>query len=106
MDLTTADGMEIFNYYRQEFNNKLAKSGQDFKRGAYMQFRDGELINDMRAVKNVRIDAVKNSSYIKFELERKQRIDFRTHNCTLLVVYDASKNIEKTAIKIIRKFRI
>lgn len=71
-----------------------------------MQFRDGELINYMRTVNNVPIDAVKNSAYIKFELERRQQIDFRTHNCTILVVHDANKNIEKTAIKIIRKFKI
>ena len=106
LDLTTADGMDIFNYYRQEFNKKLSKSGQDFKFNSPMQFRDGELINDMRAVENIRIDAVKNSAHIKFELERRRRIDFRTHNCTILVVHDANKNIEKTAIKIIRKFRI
>lgn len=106
LDLTTADGMEIFNYYREVFNKKLARSGQNFKSNSRMQFRDGELINDMRTVNNVRIDAVKNSVYIKFELERRQHIDFRTHNCTILVVHDANKNIEKTAIKIIRKFKI
>jgi hypothetical protein len=98
--------MEIFNYYRQEFNNKLARSGRNFKIDSGMQFRDGELINDIRTVENLRFDAVKNSAYIKFEFERRQQIDFRTHNCTILVVHDANKNIEKTSIKIIRKFKI
>jgi hypothetical protein len=106
LDLTTADGMEIFNYYRQEFNNKLAKSRRIFSKNGSLQFRDGELINDMRTVKDMRIDAVKNSSYIKFESERIHQIDFRTHNCTILVVHDANKNIEKTAIEIIQNFRI
>jgi hypothetical protein len=105
LDLTTVDGMEIFNYYRDKFNTEIKKSRVSFRRDTKV-FRDGELINELRDKKGLRIDAVKNSSYIKFKTERQLQIDFRTPNCTILAVYDTTKNIDATKIEIIKKFRI
>lgn len=105
LDLTTLEGMEVFNYYRHRFNAQIKKYGLTFKGGSKI-FRDGELINQLRDRDGLRLDAVKSSFYIKFGIERRLKIDFRIPNCTVLAVYDATKNIDKNKIGITFQFTI
>ena len=98
--------MEIFNYYRRKFNDELSKKSKlTFKKGSHV-FRDGELINELRQRDGLRIDAVIGNFYIKFTFERVKQIDFRVPNCTIIAIYNAPINIDKTAIKIILKSKV
>jgi hypothetical protein len=106
IDLTSPEGMEIFNYYRRKFNDELSKkSKRTFKKDSPI-FRDGELINELRQRKGLRVDAVIGNFYIKFTSERMNQLDFRVPNCTIIAIFNAPVNIDKTAIKIISKSKV
>lgn len=105
LDLTTLEGMEIFNLYRRKLNSDIRKAGFREKVGSKI-FRDGELINLMRNRWGVPIDAVKNNCYIKFTEERVIQADYRVPNCTILAVFSATKNINMSNMKLMSKFRI
>ena len=107
LDLTTKEGMDIFNYHKQEFVTSLRKINLKFKKTPTSPiFRDGELINIMRSKYGIRIDAVKAYFYFKYKEERIFNEDFRLPNCTVVSVFEPQRNIDKSNIKIIRKFRI
>jgi hypothetical protein len=105
LDLTTEEGMKVFNYYRQRLVKSMRKTNFKMKSTSPI-FRDGELINKMRSEDGIRIDAVKAYFYFKFKEERILNADFRLPNCTVVSVFEPKKNINKSSIKSIRKFRI
>jgi hypothetical protein len=106
LDLTTSDGIETFNYFKVVFfEDILRKSKVRFKSGAKI-FRDGELINFMRNVSKVPIEAAMGYFYIKFKTERIFQVDYRTPNCTILAVHTPESNIDKQSINIISKHAI
>ena len=83
LDLTTEEGVKIFFYFGQKG----------------LKFLDGFLINLMRG-ENVLppTEVIKGNFYIKFEQERKNKINFRTNNCTICAVYNPEKNIKYNKI--------
>ena len=60
----------------------------------------------MRKKNAVPIEVVKGNFYIKFEQERKNKINFRTNNCTICAVYNPEKNIVQKNTKIVEKGKI
>ncbi len=103
LDLTTQEGMKIFNYYKKLFSVTLKKAKREFKENS-PNFRDGQLINDIR--KRLRIDVIKGCFYFKFKEERVFKIDYRLPNCTVIAIFNPNHSIDKTSIKLIRKFSI
>jgi hypothetical protein len=107
LDLTTSDGMQIFNYYRKKFVENLKKDGFKIKQTSTSPiFRDGELINQLRRIHGLEIDAVKGHFYFKYTEERILHADFRLPNCTVISVYNPKNNIHKSNIKLVSKFTI
>lgn len=104
LDLTTSDGMEVFNYHRLKFMEIIKSTKLNFKQNKTPIFRDGELINEMRQA--IKISVIKGHFYIKFKEERIFQVDFRLPNCTIIAVFDPHENIEKKEIQVIQKFSI
>ena len=90
LDLTTEEGVEILYYFVEKYLTRLKYLGKG------LDFYDGLLINMARKEDILPIDVVKGNFYIKFEKERKYRVNLRTSNCTICVVYDPNKNIKST----------
>lgn len=93
LDLTQEEGIKILIYLVDRYLNVLRKTGKG------LDFYDGLLINMARDKGILPIDIVKGNFYIKFEKERKYKINLRTCNCTICVVFDPTKNIISTKKK-------
>ncbi|TAD99666.1 MAG: hypothetical protein EAZ97_08140 [Bacteroidetes bacterium] len=89
LDLTTKDGLEIFNYLRDKYVENTRKAKRKLISGDY---KDGHIIND--AVENEispDFKVVRGNFYIKLtKEERIYNLQFRTPNCTILAVRDAN----------------
>lgn len=83
LDLTNREGMEVYNYIRGRYLDKIRQAGYQTSNGP--KYRDGELLND--ALDNLIILArvVKGNFFIKFTEECMAGIDFRVPNTTILV---------------------
>ena len=92
LDLTTEEGISILLYFLDKYFGKLKELGKG------LNFYDGLLINLMRGERVFDIDVVKGNFYIKFEKERKYRVNLRTCNCTICAVYNPHKNINSTKV--------
>lgn len=105
LDLTTEEGVKILFYFAEQFIEEIKKEIAKGQKG--LKFLDGFLINLMRG-ENVLppTDVIKGNFYIKFEQERKNKINFRTNNCTICAVYNPKKNIIKKSNKIVDKGEI
>jgi uncharacterized protein MJ0359 len=105
LDLTTKEGVKILFYFAEQFIEEIKKEIAKGQKG--LKFLDGFLINLMRG-ENVLppTDVIKGNFYIKFEQERKNKINFRTNNCTICAVYNPEKNIIKKSNKIVDKGEI
>lgn len=102
LDLTTAEGLKVWNYLISKFEEKLLEK-RNAKRLDYM---DGLVINFIRNEKLAQIDVAKGSFYIK--LDKKQRINhmnMRTNNATICAVYETG-NIVKGRLYIIETGKI
>ena len=97
LDLTTEEGVKIFFYFAEKFIEEIKKEITKGQKG--LKFLDGFLINLMRG-ENVLppTEVIKGNFYIKFEQERKNKINFRTNNCTICAVYNPEKNIKYNKI--------
>jgi len=100
LDLTTIEGVELFNYFRDKYIEKIRKSGMRSK-----SFKDGHIINRARVKLGLDIDAVKGNFYIKFKTERLFNINFRTPNATILTVLNVN-TIDNNTRLIVNKGRI
>lgn len=89
LDLTTTEGIEIFEYFKKRFLGLIRKQ---------LNFLDGHLLNLARGEGILPLDVVKGNFYIKFVEERLNFQNFRTPNCTICVVFDPEKNITHTNI--------
>lgn len=89
LDLTTSEGIEIFEYLKKRFLGLIRKQ---------LNFLDGHLLNLARGEGILPLDVVKGNFYIKFVEERLNFQNFRTPNCTICVVFDPEKNITHTNI--------
>ena len=105
LDLTTKEGVKILFYFAELFIEEIKKEIAKGQKG--LKFLDGFLINLMRG-ENVLppTDVIKGNFYIKFEQERKNKINFRTNNCTICAVYNPEKNIVQKNTKIVEKGKI
>ncbi len=94
LDLTCPDGVEIFEYIKEKFKNKIKKSSRK------LVYLDGLIINLAVKHKLLPIDAVKGNFYIKLtKEERKNNINFRTPNSTICNVVNLEKILNSTVIE-------
>lgn len=85
LDLTSPDGIEIFEYLKKRFEASIKKSSRKFV------YLDGLIIN-LSVKRNILLlDIVKGNFYIKSTIERKQQVNFRTPNCTIFNVVNLVK---------------
>lgn len=98
LDLTTFEGMTVYNYLRDKFVAYLAKLKLRLKHDD--EFKDGHIINDARTNQNLRIDVVKGDFYVKFASERKQNVRFRIPNITMAAAFNVSDCIDIKKIKV------
>lgn len=89
LDLTVEDGVEILNYLIEKFESKMASICKK------LDYADGYLINMARKEGILPLEVVKGNFYIKFERERILRLNLRTNNCTICVVYNPTMSIKK-----------
>jgi hypothetical protein len=87
LDLTTPDGLAVFNYLRDKYVQTLQKANIRLTSG---DFKDGHIINDAvlsGILSPIEIDAVKGNFFIQLsKAERVHNSQFRTPNCTILAV--------------------
>ena len=101
LDLTKKEGLEVFFYFANNFLEEIKKEVE--KGEKELIFYDGLLINLMRKKSDLPIEVVIGSFYIQFDKERKNRIKFRTNNCTICAVYNPKKNINNRKSKVVDK---
>ena len=83
LDLSTWDGMEVFNYLRSLYIDKLREKRTKLKHG---EFKDGHIINNALQTIDLEIDVVRGNFYFKFTDDRICNAQFKTPNCTILAV--------------------
>lgn len=88
LDLTTNDGLKIYNYFRGQYETKL-KENKLSLRGKYIDFF---ICNEIYSAINS-IQAIVGNFYIKFGEERILRINSRIPNCRIMNLFD--KNLIK-----------
>lgn len=98
LDLTSSDGIEIFDYIVSKHTEKMSSIN---KRMTYI---DGFVINFARKEGLLPVEVTKGNFYIKFTDERIKRISRRTPNCTVCSVYDPAKNIKNTELLLTKDF--
>lgn len=98
LDLTSNEGIKIFNYLRNKYAEILSKKGRVKSTKA---FKDGHIINQARIKQGMSFDVIKGHFYIKFEKERKLFLNFRTPNTTILAVANVN-TIDAGETKIIK----
>jgi len=85
LDLTTAEGKEMFNYLKEQSIEKLKSASKAVK----VLYIDGALINMGREDFDLRFDVVKANVYIKLTKEdRIYRFMSRVQNCTIAAVFN------------------
>lgn len=96
LDLTDIEGIKIFNYLRDKYLQQLRKLSLKLKHG---DFKDGHIINEAINNNLIIVDVVKNNFFVKFKEERIWNAQFKTPNCTILVVRNVSC-IDKELIQV------
>lgn len=92
LDLTTSDGVEVFEYFVETFLDKIKSIGRNVK------YQDGLLINLARQENIFPIYVAKGNFYIKFSRERVNRIHLRINNCTICAVYNTDTCVKSTSV--------
>ena len=92
LDLTTSNGIGVFEYIIEHHISKMRKIG---KRINYI---DGFVINFARGEGLLPIEVAKGNFYIKFSKERIEGIDRRTPNRTICSVFEPSSNISNNEL--------
>ncbi len=89
LDLTSNDGLEIFNYIREQYIQKIKLSKKRFKHEPAYEPVDVKIIELAIEEKTIpEPQAIRNNLYIKFADERRLQLMFRTPNCTIIAVRD------------------
>lgn len=83
LDLRTADGIEIFEYFVKKFIDHIQKIGRN------LNFADGLIINLARIEGVIQFKVVIGNFFIKFTKERIEKINLRTANCTICNVVES-----------------
>jgi len=92
LDLTTHDGVTVFQYLMVKYEKKIQEIGKK------LDYIDGYLINLARNEGVIPLEIAKGNFYIKFTRERYLKLQSRINNCTICVVFDPPANIIKTQI--------
>lgn len=96
LDLTTTEGMRVFNKIRNRFMQKIRDSDYEPRRNR--GFKDGHIINLARNKGGLPIMAVKGNFYIKFRFERRMQLNFRLPNCTVLAVVNPRHSVDQNTM--------
>lgn len=96
LDMTTNDGLKIFLYTRQEMIKKAENAGKVLVKKSGEEFKDGHVINNIRA--NSSIDIVKINTFIMFQREKDITLRSRLPNTTIISVVNTNENIPKGSI--------
>lgn len=97
LNLTLPQGKKLFNEYRKRSLDKFAEAGKEI----IGRFLDSDILDEMR--KDLGIDFVLSDLYIRFAIQRKERLESKVPNVTVLVVRNPSNHIHRTTIKEILK---
>lgn len=93
LDLTSKEGVDVFNYIVDKCYTKLAEIGK------VKRYIDGYVINFGRNELKLKIDVVKANEYIQLELkDRLAGIKRRTPNCTVCAVANPSTIIKNELV--------
>jgi len=92
LDLTTEDGLDVFDYIIDRYIKKMGSIRKTVK------YQDGQFLNFARRENIVDIEVAKGNFYIKFTKEKIKGLNLRTNNCTICTVFDPAKNIKSTKI--------
>lgn len=95
-DISSTDGLKEFNYFRKIVYEKI----NCFQK----KILDNDIIN--YAFNQLGFEVIIANVYIKFEQERKFKIESRLPNTTIMVVKNPKNNIEKDSIKIVKRGQI
>jgi hypothetical protein len=87
LDLRTADGIEVFEYFVNKFVEHIQKTRRN------LNFVDGLIINLARNDGVLEFKVVIGNFFIKFTKERIERINLRTANCTICNVMESNSTI-------------
>jgi hypothetical protein len=88
LDLTTKEGLEVFNYLRKKYVETLYKGK---KRVNDFGFKDGYLINDAVSQGLIKANVIKGNFFIKLtKEERVSKVQFKTPNCTIMSIRNSS----------------
>jgi hypothetical protein len=105
LDLTTTEGMNLFNYLRNKYIAKIITTGKHLSK-SNSGFKDGHIINDARSNLDLVINTIKGNFYIRFSEERKYNIRFRVPNSTILAVYNTNEYLERDTFEIVKNKEI
>ena len=86
LDLTSSDGIEIYEYLIECHKKKMMQSDKKFRYTGFKNI-DGKIINFARNEGIAPIKVAIGSFYIKFSKERKENINRRIPNSTICAVY-------------------
>lgn len=96
LDMSTNDGLKIFNYTRQEMLKKAEDAGKILVKKSGDDFKDGHVINNIRD--NSQIEIVKINTFIMFKREKDITLRSRLPNTTIISVVNTNENIPKGSI--------
>lgn len=101
LDLTTKEGMDLFNYIRDQYVKKIEAADKKLKQKDRVNtfYRDGDIINEARRDLKLPLNVIKGAFFTPFKIERTLQIDCRVPNCIILVV-NKIDIIKKETIKI------
>jgi hypothetical protein len=87
LDLRTSDGVEVFQYFKNQFITKIKKHSRG------LNYLDGLIINLAKNEGIIPISLVIANFYIKFTKERIEKVNLRVQNCTICNVLDSNASI-------------
>lgn len=102
-DLTTQEGLKMFNYARAQIINKISLE-YTLDRDSRQDYYDADVIEEVRSRLNFQI--VKANVYIRFRFERIRRIYSHIPNVTIMSVLHPQQNIEKDSIHVVKRGEI
>lgn len=84
LDLRTSDGVEVFQYFVDQFIVKIKKLGKS------LNYLDGLILNLAKKEGVLPFNVVIGNFYIKFTKERIEKLNLRVQNCTICNVLESN----------------
>lgn len=89
--------MQVFEYLRNKYLEKIKQTGKRLSRGKSM--RDGYIINTARTNLGLDLSVVRANFYIRFEIEQEFNVRFRIPNSTTIAVFDPQNCVDPKSIE-------